>query len=1164
MAAYLKVPRGVAANLASLTSGSQLVPYSFYYVTDSPRVVFANGVNSYIQLAALSTANVFTQKQTAPLLNLTHGSAPGSPADGDVWTTTAGIFVRVNGATVGPLGPSTPLSVANRTALAAVSSPSDGDIRYLAESGREGIFKFSTANLSAMVTIDTVQGKYVAPSAAPTGASGAWVRIGYQTADPRWYGLVVNSSGAAAANLTAWNVCRAIEMHITMPLGTVWMSDTFRVDTAYQTVIFPQQSTAYGDGTGTRVISNNKNADVVCIGPNTAPGGGVANYPRNIVVKNIAAGWGVALDALGGADDALRKAIRINYLIEPQIEYPWAHEAPIGIYIYGVVGGRIVRPKSYRGTAIGGTDKFFGIWAQGTPAILAGGNASLHLIDAVVEMSAALSLSDEVAFYLNGSISDVHVSHLETSGVANGLRIDGTGSGGSNSSNINVQFDKIVVDTFTNNAVSVTNVAPGGSVDIDRLEAMSAAGASHGVYISGNGGRVSVKGRVYGEGASAAAGTMKGVYAENSTGVDLELDLINCPRPTHVAGLTDFRLKFNIRNTTYDANPYQAAFYYGGLTRGVVDLSVRGKNTAFPQGAYGPTNDNSDVTFHGLESIQASAISGGAANKLFINGVAVTKQGTYTSAGVLSSTGTITVLGATSGGGINATTINPVTFNSSGGAAAGSTFDGASAVTVDFSTVGALASTNPSVVSGTLGTVASTTGAASLRVPHGTAPTSPTNGDIWTTTAGLYARINGATVGPFTSSAPGGISDGDKGDIDVASGGTLWTVQSLTGVSGVVNAPVGTTIRIGDQSPTSGSVNRVDLGASFHGGPGTGQGSSLPKIVMFNDGANVYGFDVSSAQLDYHAPAGATHNFYIGNTRYAQITTTQLILPGQLSLASSTSDPSTPGASTGLLYAKTIAERVMPKWIGPSGVDYPLQSHVGFNNVRGWRGGATTTASTFASTLGSMPYTGASPTAPTIPALASTNLLTQTNRSTISTGGTAGALAYIRGNQTQFWRGNAAGLGGFFVNIRFAVTGTLQAGLRAFAGIVDVTANPTNVDPTTTSTPGGVGLAHNANTGNWKLVHNVTGTARTAVDLGANFAINNTHMLEITLFAPPNGSGINYRVTNLSNGAIATGTLTTNIPASTTFMTPSIWITNNATAAAQTLDFISCYVETDY
>lgn len=40
---------------------------------------------------------------------------------------------------------------------------------------------------------------------------------------------------------------------------------------------------------------------------------------------------------------------------------------------------------------------------------------------------------------------------------------------------------------------------------------------------------------------------------------------------------------------------------------------------------------------------------------------------------------------------------------------------------------------------------ASDTNGASFRAPHGVAPTSPTNGDIWTTTSGMFVRINGVT-----------------------------------------------------------------------------------------------------------------------------------------------------------------------------------------------------------------------------------------------------------------------------------------------------------------------------------------------------------------------------------------------------------------------------------
>lgn len=42
-------------------------------------------------------------------------------------------------------------------------------------------------------------------------------------------------------------------------------------------------------------------------------------------------------------------------------------------------------------------------------------------------------------------------------------------------------------------------------------------------------------------------------------------------------------------------------------------------------------------------------------------------------------------------------------------------------------------------------TQAADTAAASIRLPHGVAPTSPVNGDMWTTTASAFVRINGAT-----------------------------------------------------------------------------------------------------------------------------------------------------------------------------------------------------------------------------------------------------------------------------------------------------------------------------------------------------------------------------------------------------------------------------------
>jgi hypothetical protein len=60
----------------------------------------------------------------------------------------------------------------------------------------------------------------------------------------------------------------------------------------------------------------------------------------------------------------------------------------------------------------------------------------------------------------------------------------------------------------------------------------------------------------------------------------------------------------------------------------------------------------------------------------------------------------------------------------------------------------------------TLQTQAPTPANASINLPHGTAPSSPNDGDCWTTTAGLYCRIDGSTVGPMGAAAPPGGSNG--------------------------------------------------------------------------------------------------------------------------------------------------------------------------------------------------------------------------------------------------------------------------------------------------------------------------------------------------------------------------------------------------------------------
>jgi len=76
--------------------------------------------------------------------------------------------------------------------------------------------------------------------------------------------------------------------------------------------------------------------------------------------------------------------------------------------------------------------------------------------------------------------------------------------------------------------------------------------------------------------------------------------------------------------------------------------------------------------------------------------------------------------------------------------------------------------TDVATLAGALVTLASSTTRAGLNVPPGTAPTAPVNGDVWSTTSGVFARIDGATVQfaplvspSFTTPTLGTVAGGD-------------------------------------------------------------------------------------------------------------------------------------------------------------------------------------------------------------------------------------------------------------------------------------------------------------------------------------------------------------------------------------------------------------------
>nr|WP_242070275.1 hypothetical protein [Tabrizicola soli] len=86
----------------------------------------------------------------------------------------------------------------------------------------------------------------------------------------------------------------------------------------------------------------------------------------------------------------------------------------------------------------------------------------------------------------------------------------------------------------------------------------------------------------------------------------------------------------------------------------------------------------------------------------------------------------------------------------------------------------------------------------------------------------------------------------------------------------------------------------------------------------------------------------------------------------------------------------------------------------------------------------------------------------------------------------------------------------------------------------------------------------------TLTDMGASFAIATGGVLTLFIAAPPNGSSVWVRVVDEVSGAVFEQETTADLPATTQFLSPRLFLNNGATAAAVAYDCSGVYVETDY
>jgi hypothetical protein len=515
----------------------------------------------------------------------------------------------------------------DRSALAAIASPV-GQVAFVMEAGRQGLFQFRTGDLSQQVAADPLQGLFVASALVPA-TTGAWARV-WDTINgqPEWFGA--QAGDAQFDNRAALGACVALCPVTQLAEADYWVGGRWTVSTPHRTICGVGRN--FDSATpGTRVLLASATEDVFMLGTDAQPPS-INDFVAFVDIRNIT--FMATVDPVPPPLAPLRQGgqacVRGQFIVNCSFARVYAINGTNGFYMTGAVYSEIGECAAQRlaPAARVPNDYYIGCMLDGTPNIGACTGIASMYIRKIVVTGGGNGVSNYGLYSLNG-FTDMFIDSVETTAVQFGITLNGNPSStiayGSEDCKVSAcvldQVQRGISFTGGNNrtaAVAMNNYiatapSPPGSIAI----------AIDSTPLAQLGGTISLIGNQM----IGIGGGSTGIGISNSSGVESSGNIMtDLNNPIAISNGSQIRLADRISNPVQTADT--AAVSLTGCTRVVIDCSADGKAGAFPVGIDLVGTGNTLVEAR-LTGMNAASITGGSANVLVDNAVPVGVVGPF-------------------------------------------------------------------------------------------------------------------------------------------------------------------------------------------------------------------------------------------------------------------------------------------------------------------------------------------------------------------------------------------------------------------------------------------------------------------------------------------------------------------------------------------------------